>query len=278
MRILITGATGFIGKAVTNHFIQKGHEVFTLVRSNIIDFQTFCPGVKVISGDLSSITTIEIDSYKIERVVHLAWENVSKVMLESHNNHLNLQKKFLEKVIKSKISKIVISGSCFEYGKIDGRLDVSVKPDPNTNYGRAKLELLNWLVLQWPDYRHISISWMRIFYVFGENQHERSLYSQLKSAIIQKKVEFDMSRGHQIRDFIKICDVVTDIYNESMNISTGLSVKNTCSGNPVSVREFVENILMEHGVSIKLILGKYSIPEYEPLAFWGGKDFVLNYN
>jgi dTDP-6-deoxy-L-talose 4-dehydrogenase (NAD+) len=277
MRILITGATGFIGKALTNHFILNGHEVFALVRGDITELQKFCPGVNIICGSLSSITTNDIDSYKIERLIHLAWENVSKVILDSHCYHISIQKEFLDKVIKSKISKVVISGSCFEYGKIDGKIDVSVKPIPNTNYGRAKLELLNWLVMRWPEFRHISLSWMRIFYVFGDGQHQRSLYSQLKLAIIQNKTEFEMSRGYQIRDFIKLCDVVTDFYLESMQNGTGLTIKNTCSGNPVSVREFVENILTEHGLSMKLVLGKYPIPEYEPLAFWGGKDFILNY-
>ena len=118
---------------------------------------------------------------------------------------------------------------------------------------------------------------MRVFYVYGENQHERSLYSQLMAAINQKKSSFDMSRGFQIRDFIKVSDVVADFYHEIVPDHTGFSVINVCSESPISVREFVEAILKENNISMNLNLGKFPLPEYEPLAFWGNKKFILNY-
>ena len=86
-----------------------------------------------------------------------------------------------------------------------------------------------------------------------------------------------MSRGFQIRDFIKLSDVVVDFHNEIKRDDNGFSVINVCSGNPVSVREFVEDILKDNKTTMTLNLGKFPIPEYEPLAFWGNKDFIVNY-
>lgn len=277
MKVLITGATGFIGKALIKYLIQKDYVVFALVRGESNDLESEYPGVRIVRGDLSTISASDIDFYEIEQIIHLAWENVSKVMLDTHMNHLTLQKEFIHKMLQSRISKFIISGSCFEYGKIEGNLAVSANALPNTQYGIAKLDLLNWLIKYWSVHSNVSFSWMRIFYVYGENQHNRSLYSQLLDSIHQKKDEFDMSRGHQIRDFIKLSDVVLDFYNESIREDKGFSVINVCSGRPVSVREFVENILKENNTSMKLNLGKFPIPEYEPLAFWGNKDFILNY-
>ena len=279
MKVLITGASGFIGSALTSLLATKNIELYILLRNNLSEFKLRYPKVNFIQGDLDSITTTQINNIKIDTLVHLAWENVSKVMLDSHIEHLKSQKEFMEKVLESNIKKIIISGSCFEYGKIEGEIDVTVKPIPNTKYGIAKNEFNNWLLDYWLRNKiEIKISWMRVFYVFGEKQHERSLYSQLMSAIIDKRSEFDMSRGFQIRDFIKIDEVANNFYNEIINEQSGYKIKNICSGNPVSVREFVEKILVENDTKISLNLGKYSIPEYEPIAFWGKNDSTLHFN
>ena len=86
-----------------------------------------------------------------------------------------------------------------------------------------------------------------------------------------------MSRGFQIRDFIKIDEVAISFYDEITDKQPGFKIMNICSGNPVSVREFVENFLAESGVRINLNLGKFPIPDYEPIAFWGSKDFTINF-
>ena len=49
-------------------------------------------------------------------------------------------------------------------------------------------------------------------------------------------------------------------------------VVNVCSGQPISVRELVEAVVARHGSSIRLNLGRYPYPEYEPMAFWGDRS------
>jgi dTDP-6-deoxy-L-talose 4-dehydrogenase (NAD+) len=279
MRVLITGATGFIGGALTSLLENKNIEVFALIRNGLSEFQIKYPKVILIQGDLDSITRNQIDTLKIDTLVHLAWENVSKVLMETHLVHLETQKVFMEKVMQSNISKVIISGSCFEYGKIEGEIGISVNPNPNTKYGIAKHEFKMWLLDYWSrNNSGMEISWMRVFYVYGENQHERSLYSQLMTSIKEKRSEFHMSRGFQIRDFIKIDDVAFIFYEEIINYHFGFKIMNICSGNPVSVREFVENVLKENNARITLNLGKFPIPDYEPIAFWGRKEYSIKFN
>jgi nucleoside-diphosphate-sugar epimerase len=279
MRILVTGASGFIGSNFIKFLLSKNFETYVLIRKDTDYFNVKYPGVNIIKGDLESISKEEIIDNKIEIVVHLAWENVSKVNLAAHNEHLLVQKNFIEMLLNCDLKKLIISGSCFEYGKINGEIDVTTNTLPATEYGIAKINLLNWLQSIWSEkYNRCSISWMRIFYVFGENQHERSLYSQLISAINNKNHEFDMSRGFQIRDFIHISDVIDCLHKEITSESNGFFIKNICSGSPISVREFVEKVLQDNNYSLKLNLGVYPIPDYEPIAFWGTDKLVLSIN
>jgi dTDP-6-deoxy-L-talose 4-dehydrogenase (NAD+) len=98
------------------------------------------------------------------------------------------------------------------------------------------------------------------------------------TSIAEKRSEFDMSRGFQIRDFIKIDDVAVNFYEEINNVQPVFKIMNICSGNPVSVREFVEKLLAENNARIFLNLGKFPIPDYEPIAFWGRKDYTIQFN
>jgi dTDP-6-deoxy-L-talose 4-dehydrogenase (NAD+) len=269
MKVLVTGANGFIGKNLVNSLLENNFEVFSVVRNyqgpNNVK-------ANIINASIEEITSFSIDELNIDVVIHLAWSNVSKVMLASHlDEEYELQKRFLDNVIKSKVKKIIISGSCFEYGKINGELTTSTNPEPNTKYGIAKNNLRVWLEERLLHNNTISVFWMRIFYVYGKGQHDRSLYTQLLNSISNKDEYFNMSRGFQIRDFISINKTVEFILSAINSSQKGFNLINVCSENPISVREFVEEIINEKKSKIKLNLGYYPIPDYEPLAFWGKK-------
>jgi len=52
-------------------------------------------------------------------------------------------------------------------------------------------------------------------------------------------------------------------------------VVNVCSGRPISVRALVEGWLETHGSSMKLALGHFPYPSYEPMAFWGSNAKLM---
>ena len=81
-----------------------------------------------------------------------------------------------------------------------------------------------------------------------------------------------MSGGEQLRDYLPIEDIVeqlADLY-ESGRCGT----YNICSGKPISVRRLVEKRVKERGSNIKLNLGYYPYPDYEPMEFWGIREFI----
>jgi len=267
MKVLVTGANGFIGKNLIVSLIENNFEVFSVVRNNQDSSNVTA---NIINSSIEQLTSHSINEMDIDVVIHLAWSNVSKVMLETHiNEEYEIQKCFLDEVLKSNVKKIIISGSCFEYGKLNGELNTLINPEPNTNYGIAKNMLRIWLEKSTLKRNNLTVIWMRIFYVYGQGQHERSLYSQLLNSISNNDEYFNMSRGFQIRDFISINKTVEFILSKINSNQKGFNLVNVCSGNPVSVREFVEEIIKDKKSNIKLNLGYYPIPDYEPLAFWG---------
>ncbi|MCC6288007.1 MAG: NAD(P)-dependent oxidoreductase, partial [Chitinophagaceae bacterium] len=92
--------------------------------------------------------------------------------------------------------------------------------------------------------------------------------SQLQQAINRKDEVFKMSGGEQTRDFLpveKVAEYIVDIA-----VQSGVTgIINCCSGIPVTVRQLVLNYLEQKNATIKLNLGYYPYPDYEPMHFWG---------
>ena len=80
--------------------------------------------------------------------------------------------------------------------------------------------------------------------------------------------EFKMSGGEQLRDFLPVEKVADNISKFSLQDSV-TGIINCCSGQQQSVRKFVEDYFASKGKEIKLVLGHYPYPAYEPFAFWG---------
>jgi dTDP-6-deoxy-L-talose 4-dehydrogenase (NAD+) len=115
-----------------------------------------------------------------------------------------------------------------------------------------------------------ALTWVRLFYSYGEGQSDSSLYSQLDTAMSRGERYFDMSAGEQLRDYLSITEVARLIVHLAMRPANH-GVVNVCSGQPVSLRSLVERWIRDRGSDIQLNLGRYPYPDYEPLAFWGAR-------
>jgi dTDP-6-deoxy-L-talose 4-dehydrogenase (NAD+) len=83
-----------------------------------------------------------------------------------------------------------------------------------------------------------------------------------------------MSGGKQLRDYLPVEKVAEYIVKISIDDKiTGII--NCCSGEPISIRKFVENYIAEKNKNIELNLGYYPYPDYEPMAFWGDNKKLM---
>ena len=273
MNIFITGASGFIGTHLVESLLNNNFKVICLVRNPLKNSNLLKKGAVLIKGSIEDFSDEIFNDYKIDVLFHLAWHLVNKVNSVEHlETHYKGQKYFLNKVLNSSIKKIIIAGSCFEYGMQNGLMSTKNKTIPITKYGIAKNKLRKLIEKKSSIYPNKTFFWTRIFYVYGEGQNSKSLYPSLVKAIKNKDKSFNLSRGFQIRDFIHVKDVTKKLISFLDIDNKGFFLHNICSENPKSVREFVEMILKKNNYNLKLNLGYYDMPVHEPVAFWGQQN------
>ena len=253
MKIAVTGATGFIGQHVINALKNTDAEIITVSRNNTAD----------VMMDISNVTYEVLGCPDV--LIHLAWDGLPNYKSLHHfETELPKQYAFLKSLIDAGLKKLVVTGTCFEYGMQSGGLSVNHPIQPTNPYGYAKAALhqqLTFLQQNTP----FQLSWTRLFYLYGVGQAPSSLYSQLKLAIQHGDKVFNMSGGEQLRDFLAVEQASEQIAQLALSNHNGTI--NICSGKPISVRRLVEN--WRGSADIELNLGYYPYPDYEPMAFWG---------
>ncbi len=280
-KILVTGATGFIGNYVVKELLNRGYEVIATSRDKEKALAaSWYKKLTYIQFDLSQFeSTVNYYSFfnKPDAMIHLAWEGLPNYKESFHvEKNLPLHFAFLENLVQNGLTNLTISGTCFEYGMKEGCLNENMECEPANPYALAKNELrkkLETLQLHLP----FILKWVRLFYMYGEGQSPKSLISQLDMAISKGENEFNMSGGEQVRDFLPVHLVAAYLADIAMQ-DKGTGIINCCSGRPVTVKQFVLDYLQSVNKTISLNLGYYPYVDYEPMSFWGDNSKLVRIN
>ncbi len=276
MKILITGATGFIGNHLLKELLKDTKNEIIATSRDIEKAKKYdwFSKVKHISYDLNSKEELNLYDYfyKPDKVIHLAWDG-----LPNYNDLIHIEKnlfnnyQFIKNLVANGLKDITITGTCFEYGMVNGCLSEDIQTNPSNSYGIAKDSLRRFIEELNKEYE-FNYKWIRLFYIYGEGQGEKSILSLLDKAIQNNEKEFNMSGGEQLRDYLNIKNVVENILLISNQTLYSNQIINCCNGEPISIRKLVENYLKEKRYTMKLNLGFYPYPDYEPMAFWGNNN------
>ena len=263
MKILVTGATGFIGRYVVGRLLTGTHDVM----ATSLEEETSLP-CRYIPADLNEPGVPWFERFEHpDAVIHLAWEGLPNYNELFHiERNLPASYHFLKNLIESGVKNVNVIGTCFEYGLQEGCLSEDLPPKPNTVYGVAKNTLRIFLEELRKKYE-FDLKWIRLFYMHGEGQSRNSLPELLKSAIRRGDKVFNMSGGEQLRDYLPVETVAENIVNISLQNEV-LGVINNGSGQPISIRRLAEDFVKQSGKTIALNLGHYPYTTYEPMAFW----------
>ena len=278
MHYAVTGATGFIGRNLVEYLLGTPHEITLVVRDKKKIEEYGWNGLRgSVVLDLNNIETSDLWRYmgKPDCVFHLAWEGLPNYGSPFHlTGNLPKQISFFEKLVNSGCPKIVVTGTCFEYGGKYGPLPEEIDCNPSNAYGIAK-DSLRRIIFELSKATKATIIWARLFYLYGKYQRADSLLGQLSQAINNKEEVFRMTAGEQLRDYLDVKDVVRNLYLLSLKVKQS-EVINVASGKPISVRRLVENICAEAKAKIKLELGYYPYSKFEPMAFWADTTKLNN--
>lgn len=243
-KILITGATGFVGSQVLKNLLARNKDVYAVVRKtkkNLLKKKY--PNLNlIVTNDLFAESS-EWWNKKckgIHTIIHLAWYAEPRKYLNSSKN-INCLKGSLnmaQGAIKAGVKKFVGIGTCFEYDLSLGRLSVNSLLKPTTIYSAAKLSLYTALSQLFID-NSIKFTWCRLFYLYGEGEDDRRLVAYIHKQLNKGKV-VKLSSGKQIRDFLNVSEVGRIIHIIALGSKEGPI--NICSGNPITVRQMAENI------------------------------------
>jgi len=270
MTVLVTGATGFIGEYVIRQLLIDGHEVIATSRSeekasNCIWYKD----VVFIAYDIGVPEDGLFDKFRHpDSLIHLAWRGLPNYKQRFHfEEELPLQYQFIKQLVVEGLKDINITGTCFEYGMQQGCLNESTPASPQNPYAVAKDSLREFLSMLQKDFS-FTMKWMRLFYMFGKGQNEKSILVQLERALINGDSVFQMSKGEQIRDYLPVNKMASYICAVSMQTSIQ-GIINISSNHPITILKLVQDYLAAQKKSIDLHLGFYPYPDYEPFAFWG---------
>ena len=273
IKVAVTGASGFLGQHVLNYLNNLPVEVIATTRSMQANLPKLNNGLWIeldIQNPPENILSLMGNP---DVLIHLAWQGLPNYKSLHHfESELPVQYDFLSTLIKEGLQSIVVVGTCFEYGMQSNSLSEKLDTKPSNPYGFAKDCLRKQL--EFLKTRHnFKLTWARLFYLYGDGQSDSSIYPQLKRAIQNSEIKFDMSEGKQLRDYLPVEKVAKYLIDLAL-LKKDIGVVNVCSGVPISVKDLVENWLDENNWGIELNLGFYPYPNYEPMNFWGDSFYL----
>jgi nucleoside-diphosphate-sugar epimerase len=239
-RVLVTGATGFIGSHCLEPLVRRGHDVHAVSATrDPIDVD----GVTWYFADLldERQATALVRRVEPTHLLHLAWFVIpGKLIGAVESVHwtaasLGLLRAFVETGGR----RVVTAGSAYEYDWRYGFCTEDLTPTaPDTVYGSCKLALSE-LQRALCEATGVSGAWARVFFLYGPREHPDRLVSSVVRKVLAGTAA-DCSHGRQIRDYLHVRDVADALVHILDSDHEG--PVNVASGIPVALREIVLSI------------------------------------
>jgi len=269
--VLLTGATGFIGRQVYKSLLNLGVNVRLVVRDGKaaeIEPSIYLESI-VFTKDLFS----ENDTWwaqvcnGIDIVIHVAWYVEPGKYLDSPKNLDCLMGTLAlaKGAAQAKVRRFIGIGTCFEYDLTGGHLPIDTPLKPLTSYAATKaatfVALSKWLPTQ-----EIEFAWCRLFYLYGEGEDSRRLVPYLR-VMLESGRPAELTSGKQIRDFLDVSKAGEMISQAALSEVQG--PVNICSGVPITVRALAEKVADEYGRRDLLQFGVRQDNLVDPLIVLG---------
>lgn len=247
--VLLTGATGFVGRHVLRELLRSAKRVRIVIRPGKQDQFDGLEGIEsvVISPDLFAEDQAWWSQVcrGVDTVVHLAWYAEPGKYLQSALNFDCLAGTLIlaKAAIAAGVGRFVGAGTCFEYDLSVGMLSVDTPLRPLTPYAAAKAATFMALSQQLP-LQNVQFGWCRLFYLYGEGEDSRRLVPYLSNRLSTGQPA-ELTSGNQIRDFLEVSAAARMLVEYALGNEQG--PVNICSGVPTTIRQLAERIADQYG-------------------------------
>ena len=256
-RVLMTGATGFIGWPTAQALRTAGFEVHALTRTAVDMGAGHSHVVDVLDRDGVTEAIAEI---RPSHLMHLAWD-LSDYDGPHHLSWVRASLHLLEQFKRAGGHRAVLAGTCFEYDASYGYCTEALTPiRPTTFYGQAKASLSS-LAHSFAEAGGLSVASARIFFVYGPRQSSRQLIPDVIESLLAGETA-ECTHGQQVRDYLHVEDVAgacTALLQSSVEGSV-----NVGSGVPTRLQDMIYTVADAIGTRSRVALGARSASPNEP--------------
>ncbi|MDR1001160.1 MAG: NAD(P)-dependent oxidoreductase [Clostridiales bacterium] len=263
MRVLVTGANGYIGRHVVKALLDRGASVAA------VDFTTddIPNGADKFNLDIfdRNVQVCATTDYP-DAVIHMAWKDGFVHNSPAHMSNLSAHYEFCTRIVECGIKTLAIMGSMHEIGYWEGAIDENTPCTPLSQYGVAKNALRQSLLLSLKD--KINLQWLRAYYIYGDDKRASSVFAKLTAAEERGDKVLPFTSGKNKFDFITVERLAEQIAACVLQDKI-IGIINCCTGKPLSLVKQVEGYIKEHGFKIKLDYGAFPDRPYDSPCVWG---------
>jgi UDP-glucose 4-epimerase len=265
MRILLTGATGFIGSYVLNELVKRQETVAILIRptSNHWRIRHLLNQVSQIYGDLNWSDDIarSVCDFAPEAVIHLGWSGVGNRYRNDFrqvDENLHASLNLLRLAHDARANTWIGMGSQAEYGPKPTKISEDSVPRPTTLYGATKLALCT-IAEQMCAQAGMRFAWLRLFSSYGPMDDPSWMIPSLIQVLLRGEKP-SLTAGEQLWDYIFVSDAANAVC-EVVFEQAAKGIFNLGSGEARPLRQIVE--LIRDKINRHLPLGFGEVP-YRP--------------
>lgn len=263
MKILVTGANGYLGQGVVKQLLDDGVAVIAAdITSSRIDQRA-----EIKESDLFCLDNPFNYFGQPDVLLHMAWRNGFVHNAPSHIEDLPKHYEFIKKMIDGGIKHVAVLGSMHEIGFYEGSIKEDTPTNPQTLYGIGK-DALRKIVKILCESEGVIFQWLRGYYIVGKFEFGCSIFSKITVAEKNGHEMFPFTSGINQWDFIDYDDfckeVAAVVEQDQIN-----GIINICHGRPEKLADRVERFIKENDYKIKLDYGKFPDRPYDAKAVWG---------
>lgn len=273
-KVLVTGATGFIGRHCLPLLLEKGYEVHAVSSKKV---ETTLLETHWHQANLLEPTQVNELMAKIQpsHLLHFAWYAVPGKYWTSLENFRWVQGSLdlLSAFAQYGGKRVVMAGTCAEYNWDYGYCSEWVTPlVPATVYGICKHSLQTMLDA-FAKETGLSAAWGRIFFVYGPHEHPSRLVPSVIHSLLKGEPVL-CSHGNQVRDFLYVEDVANAFV--TLLESDVAGAINIASGVPVTLKDIIYKIAKQFNRVELIQLGTIASSMNEPVLLVANITYLKN--